>query len=303
MDWFHSLVDAPTYRIVLVLMATYIFLILFFAILYYELYQTYGCQLELTTFNKAFIFSIETFATIGYGAPISIFYGDCRLFTAILTAQCCVRLIIEAISIGILYSRLARPGTRASTIIFSDKGVIRRIRGKLYFMFQLCELRKHQLVEAHIRLYVVKREVDPSFHIQNAAYGQSDVNQRVVNNRVAKPYVFVQTCTMRLNHPNDELGGMLLLMVPQVVVHEVDLASPLMPPPLWISAATGEVIRWNPPAYRNLRKPRTGDSSFIHQSSNANVSAGQDQSRPHSPTGQEDDEDIDEYRANMPKKE
>jgi hypothetical protein len=38
---------------------------------------------------------------------------------------------------------------------------------------------------------------------------------------------------MRLNHPNDELGGMLLLMLPQVVVHEIDASSPLMPPPYW----------------------------------------------------------------------
>jgi len=34
---------------------------------------------------------------------------------------------------------------------------------------------------------------------------------------------FKQSCTMRLNHPNDELGSMLLLMTPQMVVHELDV--------------------------------------------------------------------------------
>ena len=38
------------------------------------------------------------------------------------------------------------------------------------------------------------------------------------------------TKTMRLQHPDDELGGMLLLAVPQVVSHRIDHWSPLCPP-------------------------------------------------------------------------
>ena len=38
---------------------------------------------------------------------------------------------------------------------------------------------------------------------------------------------------MRLSHPNDELGGMLLLCLPQLVVHELDDSSPLVPPLSW----------------------------------------------------------------------
>ena len=37
------------------------------------------------------------------------------------------------------------------------------------------------------------------------------------------PFSYMQTCSMRLNHPNDALGGMLLLMTPQVIVHELDM--------------------------------------------------------------------------------
>lgn len=44
---------------------------------------------------------------------------------------------------------------------------------------------------------------------------------------------FFQTCAMRLSHPNDELGGMLLLCLPQLVVHELDDSSPLVPPLSW----------------------------------------------------------------------
>ena len=41
---------------------------------------------------------------------------------------------------------------------------------------------------------------------------------------------------MRLNHPNDELGSHLLLMLPQAIVHEIDLSSPLMPPLVFATA-------------------------------------------------------------------
>jgi hypothetical protein len=47
---------------------------------------------------------------------------------------------------------------------------------------------------------------------------------------------------MRLNRPNDELGTMLLLMFPEIVVPEIDISSPLMSPPLRISRRTGEIV-------------------------------------------------------------
>merc|ERR1712061_123064 len=39
-----------------------------------------------------------------------------------------------------------------------------------------------------------------------------------------------QTCLTRLQHPDDELGGMLLPALPQLVIHRVDPWSPLWPP-------------------------------------------------------------------------
>ena len=35
-----------------------------------------------------------------------------------------------------------------------------------------------------------------------------------------------ETSALRLNHPNDDLGSMLLMCLPQVVVHEIDASSP-----------------------------------------------------------------------------
>lgn len=46
-------------------------------------------------------------------------------------------------------------------------------------------------------------------------------------------------------HCTIPVGSMLLLMMPQMVVHELDLTSPLMPPPLWFTR-DGEVTNPSP---------------------------------------------------------
>lgn len=86
-----------------------------------------------------------------------------------------------------------------------------------------------------MRLYCVRNERDPE-----------------VGGEVA----FFQTCSMRLNHPNDELGSGLLLCLPQVVVHEMDSASPMMPPAVWADAT--KFHRWK---QEHLKQRRTGGTS------------------------------------------
>ena len=233
-DWFHSLVNLPTHRLILILLLIYMSLAFSFAIPYYIIAKVFSCNMGLNNFQEAFVFSLETMATIGFGTQ-DIFFDDCILPIIVLAVQICSIVITNALVIGILYCRVARPTTRANTILFANHAVIRRIRGRLFLMFQICELRKHQLVEAHVRLYLIRHNRDP------VVRGQTS---------------YFQTCAMRLNHPNDELGSMLLLCLPQVVVHEIDLWSPLYPPPLW--ASERELHRWVPPAHRNLMDYENG---------------------------------------------
>lgn len=91
----------------------------------------------------------------------------------------------DVFNVGVIYCRVSRPNKRASTIVFSNTAIIKRIRGKLYLQFRVCELRKHQLVEAHIRCYTIRHERD-------------------VHTGTVTPF---RSMSMRLNHPNDELGG------------------------------------------------------------------------------------------------
>ena len=88
---------------------------------------------------------------------------------------------------------------------FTDKAVIVEDKGSFHFCFQACEMRKHQLIEAHVRCYAVSRTRAPS--------GETEF----------------QTQVLRLGNPDDELGGMLLLSLPTTVLHHIDAWSPLLP--------------------------------------------------------------------------
>jgi len=152
-DWFHSLIDAPTHRVLFLLLVYYVCVISTFALMYYAIAVQYeDCGLGILNFLEAYTFSLQTMATIGFGVGAGdIFFGDCYSVIGVLSAHVLVKNLSEAVIIGVIYSRISRPMKRATTILFSDHAVIRRIRDRVYFMFQLCELRKHQLTEAHVR--------------------------------------------------------------------------------------------------------------------------------------------------------
>jgi len=86
-DWFHSLVDLPTTRSVSIIVAANMAIVLVFAILFLAVSRGLPqCDVDIYTLEEAFVFSLETYATIGYGAK-DIFFGDCWLPAFILMTQ------------------------------------------------------------------------------------------------------------------------------------------------------------------------------------------------------------------------
>jgi len=120
-----------------------------------------------------------------------------------LTCQSLVAYVLNAVVIGSVFVRLTRPEKRANTILFSPNAVIREINGALYFMFQVVEAKTHDLLEASVRCYCIRHD--------------------------RKGEQTYQTFPMRLQHPDDDLGGKLMLTLPTKVVHRIDNWSPLCP--------------------------------------------------------------------------
>lgn len=262
--------NLPTWRIFAIMFVVYLGIVISFAVLYLLIAKvnmyvvnipmngssdeasTGGdssvtksyCGMDIDNFSEAMFFSLSTMTTIGYGVS-DYYFGDCwtpffGVFLQVFTA-----LTFNAIAIGVIFQRLSRGQNRATTVVFSDKAIIRRIKGKLYFMFQLCELRKHQLVEAHVRVYCVRHErehkVDDDIEMRKegslSAFNDDDDEE-------GTDTCYFQTHAVRLQHPDDALGGFLLMALPNVVVHRLDKYSPLVPPANWTDAS-GQAHSWN----------------------------------------------------------
>nr|CCA20392.1 animal inward rectifier K channel (IRKC) family protein putative [Albugo laibachii Nc14] len=209
-DPFHTVVNTSTSRIVIGIFALYTLIILLFAFAYLFVSRVESnCHVGLNTVMEAYIFSLETIMTIGYGAPTNdIFYGGCKTMAILLSLEAYAGIFLDSICIGMFFTRFARANKRANTIMFTNYGIIREIRGHYYFMCQTCERRKHQLVEAHVRLYAIHREFDERGICEN----------------------MFQSHVMRIQQPDDDLGSTLLMALPQTIIHRIDPWSPLFPP-------------------------------------------------------------------------
>ena len=104
-------------------------------------------------FGKAFFFSVETFATIGYGtvAPVGL------PANLIVTAESLVGLLGFALVTGVLFSRFARP---TAAIIFSDRAVVAPYRGATAFMFRVTNGRSNQLIELEAKVQFSRLQGD-----------------------------------------------------------------------------------------------------------------------------------------------
>lgn len=91
-------------------------------------------------FLRAFFFSVQTFATIGYGTihPIGV------VANLIVTVESYYSLIANALVTGIVFARFARPTAR---IVFSEVAVIAPYQDITAFMFRLVNGRSNQLIE------------------------------------------------------------------------------------------------------------------------------------------------------------
>lgn len=200
MDWYHTFLDTKFSSQMMIFVIAYISCFVFFAVVFLLIEKPCGLALE-GSFRRAFLLSVESMMTVGYGIPDPYMEG-CWQGPPVLTVMVLLQLLISALLVGVVFQGISRPQARANTVIFSDQAVIRCIDGVHYLMFRVCDLRvRHSLIEAHVRCYCVHRHPQHGY----------------------------QTTPMRLEHPDDDLGGSLLLTLPYTVVHRIDAWSPLAP--------------------------------------------------------------------------
>lgn len=91
-------------------------------------------------FARAFFFSVETFATIGYGniSPAGLFPH------LLMTAEALVGVLAQALITGLFFARFARP---TAAITFSRRAVIAPFKGGNALMIRMANRRKNELIE------------------------------------------------------------------------------------------------------------------------------------------------------------
>jgi len=116
-----------------------------FALLYF---LTGGVDGTDGSFFDALAFSVETLATVGYGAmhPVS------RAAHLVMMAESIVSLISTALVTGLVFSKFSRPSTRVS---FSACAVITKHEGKPTLIFRASNRRSNVIVEATIHVVAV----------------------------------------------------------------------------------------------------------------------------------------------------
>lgn len=115
------------------------------------------CLLQVNGFVAAFLFSIETQTTIGYG--FRCVTEECPLAVFMVVLQSILGCIIDSFMIGAIMAKMARPKKRAETLLFSHHAVIAMRDGKLCLMWRVGNLRKSHIVEAHVRAQLLKPRI------------------------------------------------------------------------------------------------------------------------------------------------
>lgn len=144
LNLYHTLLTM-SWRVFLSLM-----LLLFFVsnIIFGLLYSTLGADAlvdtsrdpQMNLFLRGFFFSVQTFATIGYGTihPAGV------VPNLLVTLESYYSLLANALITGVVFARFARPTAR---VVFSNRAVIAPYRNITALMFRIVNGRRNQLIE------------------------------------------------------------------------------------------------------------------------------------------------------------
>ncbi|XP_039770602.1 ATP-sensitive inward rectifier potassium channel 15 isoform X2 [Ornithorhynchus anatinus] len=141
--------------------ATFVMTWFLFGVIYYAIAFIHGdlelsgvakdhvpCIMNVDSLTGAFLFSLESQTTIGYG--VRSITEKCPHAIFLLVAQLVITTLIEIFITGTFLAKIARPKKRAETIKFSHCAVITKQNGKLCLVIQVANMRKSLLIQCQL---------------------------------------------------------------------------------------------------------------------------------------------------------
>src|SRR5438270_1742482 len=102
-------------------------------------------------FYRAFFFSVDTFATIGYGniIPVGV------VANTLVTIEALLNIVGVALATGVMFARFSRPSAR---IIYSRNAIVAPYRGITALELRTANARTSQLIDVRVQAILTKIE-------------------------------------------------------------------------------------------------------------------------------------------------
>ncbi|XP_068193613.1 inward rectifier potassium channel 16-like [Antennarius striatus] len=184
MDIFTTLVEIRWRVMLLIFSLSYILSWLTFGLCYWLIAYVHGdvgsadnkpCVENVRGFAGAFLFSMETQATIGYG-----FRGmteNCMVAIVVVTVHDVFSCLLDTIIIGIVIAKMASARKRAQTVVFSNCAVVNQRDGVLCLSWRLGDLRGNHILDGVARAVLVRCVKRPQGSIA-LSYNDLDIQNR-----------------------------------------------------------------------------------------------------------------------------
>jgi inward rectifier potassium channel len=147
-DLYHRVLSMPWWRFFASVTAIWLGANFVFAVLYAT---SPGCVANASTFEEDFYFSVQTFATIGYGGM----YPATRYGHLVVVVEALIGTLGMALILGVTFAKFARATAR---VIFSHKAVVHLRDGSPYLVFRMANWRGNMVVEGQLRVFVLLME-------------------------------------------------------------------------------------------------------------------------------------------------
>lgn len=203
-DIFTTLVELRWSMVILFFLLSYIVTWLLFGLIYWLIAFINGdtdgdasrlCVANVQGFTGAFLYSVETQATIGYG--FRTMTENCMGAIIVVTIHDLFSCLLDTIIIGIIIAKMASARKRAQTVGFSRCAVVNLRNGCLCLSWRLGDLRGNHILEGVVKATVVRY--------------------------VKKTHGAIVMSYQDLDIPNREI----VLATPATIIHHIDANSPL----------------------------------------------------------------------------
>ncbi|XP_006017445.1 inward rectifier potassium channel 16 [Alligator sinensis] len=204
-DIFTTLVDIKWRHMFVIFSLSYILSWLFFGLVFWLIALQHGdllhnadinpCVANVHSFTGAFLFSLETQTTIGYG--FRCVTEECSVAILMVILQSVLSCIIDTFIIGAALAKMATARKRAQTIRFSYYAVVGLRDDKLCLMWRIGDFRPNHMVEGTVRAQLLRYKEDNE-------------------GRMSMEYKDLKL-----------LNDQIILITPVTIVHEIDRESPL----------------------------------------------------------------------------